>query len=240
MLDVDVTGYKPELDIRNHGKNVLSMDPGKDNFAYTIWNISYDAVGDEPHIIPIKSGQFGDTVKDIRAHALQDDCKTFITQIDDLISDLTERTGHGLTAVCAERYLEQGKLVGKTNEVCNISLGYLCYHISLKYPDVKLVYVRAVDWKTAFKRAGKPNVIHKKDYLLDCYALCGTTEHQLDSLLLGIYCLNRWVLDDKQPFAHFSSEEFRDKLLARLEYSSVYKLTKRRCKREYYTNGWIT
>lgn len=195
---------------------VLSLDPGASNFAYTVSKQRIDPIASRHQYKLFASGHLFNTITNLKdPEVLESQARLFIQDFASLVEE------YGIKHVALERYMAQGKMVGITNEVCNIMIGLIMQYCHDRGIPVHLV--AAVTWKNAYNAYTS---------LKDAYSLCATSPHQLDSCLIGFFIGQRIL--QMQPFKEYADTLSRDRLLFRLEQVSTERLVNRRKKRVYY------
>ncbi len=145
---------------------ILSNDPGKSNYAYSVVTVS--RVGEKLDFSVLENGMISTTVTQIKeSKILRKELSAYSKTMKTL-----ERL-HKPNCIAAERYMTRG-IRGPLVEQINLMLGMLIARTTL---PIKLI--PAVTWKTAIKREGID--------LKGVYKSCKATPHQIDATLIGIY-----------------------------------------------------
>jgi hypothetical protein len=158
-------------------KRILALDPGSTNMG-----ISLIAVSEDLRVKVIANSIITKPLHDlVRVNGGRSE---FLAEIARWVSYYDPQ------AIAAERFQTRG-IKGKTVEAVSIMLGLL----GGKYEHLPLMLVTAGTWKNAFHRRFDVE-------LDDLYKLTLTTPHQLDSILLGLYCMEKGmqVELDYDPF----------------------------------------
>ena len=197
---------------------IISFDPGEKNFAYSM-NMHKNEGGLKHKVI--KNGLVANCINNLKtSEILEGQHIKFCDEISRMIAEFQP------DFVVMERFMGRGIKVGTTSETTNIMIGViitLCRSLNIPF---KLV--NASTWKNAYNAARskiEPNNIK------DEYKLIGTTPHQYDATMIGIYYAH--ILSHETPFRRWSDEMVRDSVMASVERSSEVKLVQRRVKRVY-------
>lgn len=198
---------------------IISFDPGEQNFAWSI--TQHRSVNGLFESRCLENGLIKNTIKTLKDQAkLQQEAHEFYMEIASLFDK------HVWSVVAMERFMGRGIRVGTTSETTNIMMGIIAHFVWTRYEQTFPLLVNAATWKTAFDR-------NTSRALSDSYKLCGTTPHQYDASLIGVFaaCNNQQIV----PFKHLSDIMLADKFMASVERASDISLTKRRAKRTFYS-----
>lgn len=137
--------------------NILGLDPGKLNFAYSV--IDTDTF--EPSY-----GMLVHTVKDLTSKT-DSQGRDFSHEIRGIIKRFK------IDYIVAERYMNRGR-TGTTNEVINIMLGL----IIAQSPKIPKQLITAAQWKNSFNKIDCLNTVYGESRLVP---------HVIDATFIALY-----------------------------------------------------
>lgn len=197
---------------------ILSFDPGEKNFAYSMNMHRSDPI--LRHKI-VKNGLVSNCINNLKTSEILEG--QHIKFSDEILGMLTTFKPD---YVVMERFMGRGLKVGTTSETTNIMIGII---ITLcRQQGIPFKLVNASTWKNAYNKARSKFVTSN---IKDEYKLIGTTPHQYDATMIGIYYAH--VLCMENPFKRWADDMVRDSIMASIEKSSEVKLVQRRVKRVY-------
>jgi hypothetical protein len=153
---------------------ILSLDPGKQNFAFSIVTVDIKT-GLKFEII--ETGMINHTITNVTTD-LKDQAKAFNKEVSAIIRK------NKVDALIAERFMVRGRFMGGSSEHINLMLGRL---LAI---NVETVYITAAQWKNAF---------NKVYCLNDFYKEIPLPTHRIDAALIGLYGSHYFT--NTKPFA---------------------------------------
>lgn len=169
-------------------QSILAVDPGSKNFGYAIvqWR-------DDGKYRVTESGMVKNTVRDLKGN-IDDPINAFRAEVEGIIVQ------HDITVMVAERFVSRG-LLGSQSEYVNIMLG-TCFQI----PQIQnRQLIIPATWKNAFKKFYSLDDFYKERPR-------GTTKHEIDSSLIGIYHVNKNIFGSV-PYDGFESVKRRKRIM---------------------------
>lgn len=171
---------------------ILSMDPGTNNYAWSVINVS------RPFEVEVlASGMIKNTVNSLVGNVAQN-ADEFRTEVDALLKEFDP------DFFIAERYMSRGH-GGTTIELVNIMIGIVISMWTKNADRLKLI--PAAQWK---------NEWNKHSNLVEFYSKVSCTVHQIDAIGIGIYGAAFWM--DEVPFN--SIAELEPRLVQQIEKTS--------------------
>ena len=153
---------------------ILSMDPGVENYAWSVLDVS------RPFEVKVlASGMIKNTVREMTKGMHEQLCKF----VDDVQSIMNEFDPEFLIA---ERYMSRG-MGGTTIELVNAMIGAVA--LMWKKSSDRVKFIPAAEWKNRW---------NSKSSLDEFYQKVNCAVHQVDSIGIGIYGAAYWL--DERPF----------------------------------------
>lgn len=144
--------------------NVLGLDPGSKNFAYSVVSVSMKP----PFRYRVKRvGMVNETITNIPSISPKS-ARKFKNMINKIVKD------NGVDFIIAERFMNRGKMRGATGELVSIMLGTLLVGVPIK--DMALI--TASQWKNAFNR---------RTSLDHIYSIVSVVPHVVDATGIALY-----------------------------------------------------
>lgn len=158
---------------------ILSMDPGKVNFAWSVIEAR------RPFSVKLlATGMIHNTVKDLTKN-LREQVITYSRELQEIIEE------YQVNSLIMERFLSRG-MGGTTIEVVNLMIGAALMTAQRTIKRQKLI--TAAQWKNAFNRVAS---------LEKFYEGASCNVHQADSIGIGLYGAASWL--DEEPFSNVSA-----------------------------------
>ena len=155
-----------KLEKNHNGYAILSLDPGFSNFGIACSAVTNNRF--ELRANAVLNNPMREMKGDLQKSRIR-----FVKEIDYWIQSFNCKM------IIAERFQARG-IRGNSGELVSMMMGILFQ----KYRKLDIRFITAATWKNDFHRT--------QDYCLkDLYKVCGTTPHQLDATLIGVYGLQQ-------------------------------------------------
>lgn len=196
---------------------ILSFDPGEKNFAFSVTEHRIN------HYLQsrcIDCGHIQNTITNLKDSLVYNEqARAFIEEIRSFFIQ------YEIDHVVLERFMGRGVKVGTTSETTNIMIGLITQAVWEQSKDLTLV--SAATWKNAYNKVRQDSLSTKN--LKEEYKLIGTTPHQLDASLIGVYWASHEF--DESPFKVYKDDSVRNRFMDSIESHSRIKLVNRKVKR---------
>ena len=174
---------------------VLSFDPGTANFGFSV--VEYKDKGYRL----VTCGLLKNPMKMIADHKqLKKQSILFSKEVKKLL------TKNKIDSLCIERFQPRGISKSTTIELVNMMIGMVVRILVREYKHISFSAYMPATWK---------NSVNKQKDLKELYKLCGVAPHELDSSLMGVYHIERTLLQKPKQFLRFPFKKWNNQLAAK-------------------------